>query len=144
MSKSDLSWVLVKFLGAILLYMGVASIYGAFVGWMSVKEVIEDMPESSRGSVLVPLRALCFGALLQLIFGLYLVASGKMLYDVLMSVPFGFKDFSSIPGSIAGVELPEEELEQFKSWLAQNSQFADRPPVDQVALFRDAQAEEKK
>ena len=142
MSKSDLSWVLVNFLGIILLYLGIASIYSALMAWVSIQEAIEALPESRRASVAAPVRALFFGALLPMAVGTYLLISGRLLHGLLMSVPYGFRDYSQVPGAIAGIELPEEELEEFKNWLHQNPEFSRRAPVDQVALFRDAQAAE--
>lgn len=143
MSKSDLSWILVKLLGAILLYFGIASIYGAFVGWMSVREGIEALTESRRGNVLAPVRALCYGALLPLTLGIYLLVSGRLLHRLLLSVPASSMEYSQVPGAIPGIDLPEEELKQFKIWIERNPEYARRPQVDQVALFRDAQAEGK-
>ncbi len=142
MSKSDLSWILVKFLGVILLYIGITGLYGAFTSWMTLKELLEGLSESGRERASAPIHALIYGSFLPLGFGTYLLVSGRLLYSILMSMPGGHFDCSQVPGAISGVNLSEEELQKFENWLSSNPDIARRSRVDQVALFRDAQATE--
>ena len=138
MSKSDLCWALVKLLAAVLLYHGVAGLFGGWLAWSSISETIESLDEKGATRATAPIRVLLLGSLFPLLLGIYLAVSGRLAHRLLMSVPLG-RDQHDQPSEIPGIGLTGHELEQFKRWLETNPKMSQRARVDQVALFRDAQ-----
>lgn len=137
LTKSDLCWVLVKLIGASFLYAGFTIIFSAALSWQSIKQDFELAGSTRKASMLVPIKLAIAGSLLPLAVGAYLLKSGELLYQCLMSVP-SFQPATRKRREIApGIVLDDDEIEAFHTWLEQHPEFQNRPLVDQVALFRD-------
>lgn len=137
LTKSDLCWVLVKLIGASFLYAGFSVIFSAALSWQSIKQDFELANRTRKASMLAPIKLAVASSLLPLAVGTYLLKSGGLLYQCLMSVP-------SLPPATRkrrelapGIVLDNDEIEAFHTWLEQHPEFQNRPLVDQVALFRD-------
>ena len=137
LTKNDLCWVLVKLVGAFLVYSGVAAIYASIVSWWSLSEMFEGLPKRGQGAVWAPVKTLLFGSFLPLALGLRLLSSGTTLHGLLMRVPAGF--VGKEVEITSGVELRTKENEAFKRWLKNNPEMEKRAAADRMALFRDAQ-----
>ena len=139
LTKSDLCWVLVKLIGAYFVYLGLSGFFTAFISWSIVRETVEMLSGSRRSSAYAPIKAIIAGSLLPLAIGAYLLNSGALLYQCLMSVPI-FQPSDRKRRELApGIVLDNQEIEAFHTWLEQHPEFQNRPLVDQIALFRDAQ-----
>ncbi len=138
LTKSDLCWVLVKLAGAYLIYLGLSGLFSAFISWNSLKENLDLLSSSRRGSLLAPIKLMVAGSLLPLAVGAYLLKSGMLLYQALMSVPIPQPGEGNGRELAPGIVLDDHEIEAFHSWLEKNPGFQERPLVDQIALFRDA------
>lgn len=131
LTKEDLAWVLVRLVGAYLLFSGLSAIFGALVGWWNMREVLATLPTARQAPLTSPWRTGLISALAPLAAGLYLITNGRIVHRVLMAVP---------PGPTDAIGLVGEELQEFRTWLERHPELAERPAVDQVALFRDEQA----
>lgn len=137
LTKSDLCWVLVKLAGAYFVYLALSGLFTAFISWSSVRESLEMLPSARRAPVHAPIKLMIAASLLPLAIGTYLLKSGELLYQCLMSVPV-FQPADRKSRELApGIVLDDHEIDAFHTWLEQNPQFQSRPLVDQVALFRD-------
>ena len=133
-TKSDLCWVIIKAIGLYMIYAAMAGFFGAYVGWVSVK----DNLGSSRGASLKPLKTMVWVSMVPLAVGTYLLVSGRTIHRCLMSVPPGVGDAGR--GGIDPVTgFSESELKAFAAWIERHPEFRSRALTDQVALFRDAQ-----
>lgn len=133
-TKSDLCWVIIKAFGLYLTYAAVAGLFGAYVGWVSVK----DNLGSSRGALLRPFMTMAWVSVVPLAVGIYLLVSGRTIHRCLMSVPAedgGAGDEGIDPAT----GLSDSEMKAFAAWLERHPEFRSRARLDQVALFRDAQ-----
>jgi hypothetical protein len=133
-TKSDLCWVLIKGVGLYFIYTALAAFFGAYVGWVSVK----DNFGSGRSATLKPLKAIVWVSLVPLAVGSYLVVSGRTIHRCLMSVPPGSSEAGGADADPA-TGFSESEMKAFTAWLQQHPEFQSRALTDQVALFRDAQ-----
>lgn len=138
LTKSDLCWVLVKLVGVSFLYGGFSVLFGTALSWQSVKQDFELASSARKASMLVPIKLAVAGSLIPLAVGAYLLKSGELLYQCLMSVP-SFPPAARNRRELApGIVLDDREIEAFHSWLKQHPEFQNRPLIDQIALFRDA------
>lgn len=138
LTKSDLCWVLVKLAGAYFGYLGLSGFFAAFISWSAVRESLEMLSGPRKSSVYAPIKAIIAGALLPLAIGAYLLKSGALLYQCLMSVPIFQPSDRKCRELAPGIVLDNHEIEAFHTWLEQHPEFQNRPLVDQIALFRDA------
>lgn len=132
LTKNDLCWVLVKLLGAVLVYQAVAGVYAAVVMWMSFDEGVGEV-------AFMTARVLFWSILLPAIFGISLLISGRFLHGWLMMVPLEATGKPVGGDSLAERRLAKEEFEKYQEWLEANPEMMKRDEVDRLALFRDAQ-----
>ena len=148
-TKSDICWIIVKFMGLILVYQTCVLIYTAILGEIVYQEALEALKGSTRDLPPSPARIALFRILIILPLGLYLLTAGRAIHRLLMKVPTHVVRTESVgkaqditPSEIIGIS--KAELEQFKAWLANNPAVKKQDVEDQVALFRDAQKREKR
>ena len=137
LTKDDLCWVLVKLCGAVLVYKGISGVYAMAVTWWQIPEVGGGVPELVKHQLLSPVKILFFSALLPLIVGFFLLASGATLHRLLMQIPIGFSREQG--DSLAEKKLSNEELKEFRAWPKDNPDIERRNQIDKLVLFRDAQ-----
>lgn len=125
-SKSDLCWVVVKVFGAVLVLYSLGNLITAIVGWWISIDTFaaKDFP---IGQVMLLVFA-------PLVFGVYFLRSGTVLYNCLMSVPLDW-----VGSGIGSMGLSEGERQSFEKWIGMNPHLKERDLIDQIALFRDAQ-----
>ena len=133
-TKSDLCWVIIKATGLSMTFSAMAGLFGAYVGWVAVKDDLRPI----RGASMNPLKTMVFVSVVPLAVGIYLLKSGRTIHRCLMSVPAEVSEAGH--GSIdPATGLSESELKAFAEWLERHPEFRSRAQLDQVALFRDAQ-----
>jgi hypothetical protein len=137
-TKSDLCWVIIKSAGVYMIYTALAGFFGAYVGWMSVK----DIYGSSRIASLRPLKTMVWVSLVPLALGTYLVVSGRTIHRCLMSVPSGWGG-AARDGLDPETGFSDSEQKAFEAWLEQHPEIRSRALSDQIALFRDAQRSDR-
>ena len=139
-TKSDLCWIIVKLFGFLLVFFSIYSLIVRFSAWVMVDDSLSRSVEINGGWLF----GVIFGYFLPLAIGIYLLTSGRILYDCLMSVPATSQPISaSVSDSesegIRPSGLTQTEQEAFDKWLEANPAMQKRDPSDQLALFRDAQ-----
>ena len=152
LTKSDLLWVIVKLIGAYLVYSALAIIWAAFIAKITVDDVFSRVLSKGVENGSTVMTMIASNAVFPLIVGTYLLVSGKLLHRCLMSVPTVQvrKAQSSrveetalteeiVPERrIPGISLTGDDLDRFEEWLQRNPSMSKRAVADQVALFRDA------
>jgi hypothetical protein len=138
-TKSGLCWVLVKLAGVYLVYTALTTVVSALIGWVSVREALEQLPPIRRSSASTPIWSIGFSSFLPLSLGIYMLTSGNSIYRCLMSIPLG-SDGCFGGEKIHAAGLTELELVEFEAWIKDNPEVSDRDPIDQLALFRDSLA----
>jgi hypothetical protein len=133
-TKSDLCWALIKAAGLYFIYTALAAFFGAYVGWVSVK----DNLGSGRSAALKPLKTMVWVSLVPLAVGTYLVVSGRTIHRCMMSVPPGGSGAEGADADHA-TGFSGSEMKAFTEWLEQHPELRARALTDQVAMFRDAQ-----
>lgn len=139
LTKSELCWIIVRLAGVSFIYGGVSVLFGAALTWQSFKQDFELASTSRKVSMLKPIKTAVASSLLPLGIGVYLLKYGELLHRCLMFVP-GLQPTDRKNRELApGIVLANDEIEAFHTWLEQHPEFKNRPLVDQIALFRDAQ-----
>lgn len=139
-TKSELCWVLVKLMGVVLLTWNLASLYEAIVAVWVMEEAFGGI--AGQVPLWAPVKVILVTMLLPIGLGIYLLASGRIVHTILMSVPLTVQfeqEKVSKEELIPGINLAGEELKDFKAWIEKNPGLSKRDRADQVALFRDAQ-----
>ena len=137
-TKSDLCWVIIKAIGLYMIYMAMVGLFGAYLGWVSVK----DNFGSSRGASLKPLKTTVWISMVPLAVGSYLLVSGRTIHRCLMSVPPGVGE-AGRGGIDPATGFSESEMKAFTAWVERHPELRSRALPDQIALFRDAQRSDR-
>jgi hypothetical protein len=134
LTKSQLCWVAIRLLGVYFGYSAVMAILtyssGKLTFGNSVPFLINGSPAGRESGVIY----LVFSVGLPFVIGVYLLFGGSLIHRALLSEP---------NDSFGASTLTPREAEDFVNWLKRNPQYAERPEIDQVALFRDSQSKEK-
>ena len=138
LTKSDLSWVLIKLTGIYFVYQGLASLFGAVAGWWMMKETMGEFSSDLDSGIWNPFKILALSSLPALLVGIYFLRSGRLIHRLLMFIPLDCRA-AERDGAIPGINLEGDELEEFKQWLEGSPEISKRDRADQLALFRDAQ-----
>ena len=125
-TKNDLCWVIVKLIGVVFLFQAVMTLAGSLL----LAFADSESEIFFKGFVV---------SLVPLLVGIYLMASGAILHDWLMSVPIGSRKKPVGGDSLAQRRLDAEEYESYLKWLEGNDEVINRDEFDRLALFRDAQ-----
>ncbi len=139
LTKSQLCWALIRFLGFYLILQAALTFSGLVAGALMVED---------SSAVFLKLLLLIVPPVA---IGIHLLQSGRMIHGWLMNEPEDEKTqevartppIKRPPDPAEEVDptttLTRKESEVFAKWLKEHPEFQARQEPDQIALFRDAQ-----
>ena len=128
MSKSDLCWVIIRFIGITILIALANSVFLSVELHLAAKKITPSI--GSEPSMFSVLRFT-----LQFLAGLFFLLDGRLIHRCLMSTSQEVHQPTSTPSHSKNF-LNNDQLAEFDSWRVNTPGVLDLPTNKQVALFR--------